>query len=192
MDSGQKIDLQLISEALRGNTSAFDELFARYESQIRSMLAQRCLSRDDAKDILQETFIRAYLNLEKFQPQYAFGQWIHTIARNLFIDYTRRRKGDYIEIESGHYETPCLAPNPEECVISKQNSRKLEQVLTTMPENYRIIIELRFFRELSYEEISEKLNMPMGTVKTQIHRARERFLKELNIGAAQDDYFMNK
>lgn len=172
-------ELDLLERALRGDRHAFDELAQGYSSSIRSMLISRNVSSADAQDILQETFIKAYVNLEKFNPEYTFGQWIYTIARNLFIDFTRRRRDDFLDVDGS--DTPCTTPNPEQSVINEQNGRQLLDALERMPRNYRRMIELRFYSDLSYEEISQRLGMPMGTVKTQIHRAREKFIKELGI-----------
>ena len=101
----------------------------------------------------------------------------YTIARNTFIDYIRKRREvlpiDNINLHDGIY----LAPNPEEHYIRAQQRRQLDSFLVKMKPKYRTLIELRFFKELTYEEIAEKLQLPMGTVKTQIHRAREQLCR---------------
>lgn len=179
MDSEFKIDARLVEETIRGRREAYDELFVRYSSQVQAMLTVRCLGNESqAKDITQEAFIKAFVNIEKFDPQYTFGQWIYTIARNLFIDYTRRRRSESCEVD---HEIPCYQPNPEQRVINSQNNRRIEEALHRLPIHYQKVFELRYMQDISYEEIAQELNLPLGTVKTQIHRARERFMRELGI-----------
>lgn len=170
-------DQQLVERALGGEPAAYGILFDRYRSQLYSATLSRCGDHHDAQDIMQETFVKAYLNLCSYNSNYTFGQWIYTIARNLFIDYTRKkRSGSAVFLDrDDHLNTPCDMPNPEECIISRQRTRQIDELLNSLPEHYRRMIELRFYMEYSYEEIAEKLGMPIGTVKTQIHRARERF-----------------
>lgn len=180
MDTEFKIeDSQLVEQTIAGRAEAYDELYARYSGGVLTMLTTRCAGDSaQAKDIMQEAFIKAFVNISKFDAQYTFGQWIHTIARNLFIDHTRRRRSEQQEVDT---DTPCTMPNPEQTVINKQNNSELEAAIKRLPTHYRTIFELRYLQDLSYEEIAEKLAIPMGTVKTQIYRARERFMKETGL-----------
>lgn len=180
MDTELKIaDSQLVEQTIAGNAEAYDKLYVRYSEGVLSTLTTRC-SGDvaRAKDIMQEAFIKAFVNIDKFDSQYTFGQWIHTIARNLFIDHTRRRRSQQQEVDTN---TPCTMPNPEQSVINTQNNNELEAAINRLPTHYRTIFELRYLQDLSYEEIVDKLEMPMGTVKTQIFRARERFMREMGL-----------
>lgn len=172
-------DSDLITQAMNNDATAFEALFARYSEPVYQMLLQKTGKSDDAKDLLQETFVRAFLNLHRYDSEYLFGQWIFTIARNIFIDFTRKRKDNFLSIDQpvSQINPPCGNMNPEESMISAQNSRQLDMFLDRLPPAYRQMIEMRYFREYSYEEIAEKLAMPIGTVKTQIHRARERLCK---------------
>lgn len=176
-------DLQLIEQTLAGNTICYECLFERYRRQLYAATLSKCGDEQDAGDIIQETYVKAYFNLPRYKAEYTFGQWVYTIARNLFIDFTRRKRsattivsidGTFGDGGTGGINPPCEAPNPEERIISRQNSRQLDALMDELPERYRTMIELRFMGEYSYEEIAEKLGMPIGTVKTQIHRARER------------------
>lgn len=180
MDTEFKVDIQLIEETIAGRREAYDELFAKYSGQVLHMLVRRCCGDEDqAKDIMQETFIKAFVNIEKFDTKYTFGQWIYTIARNLFIDHTRRKRSSMInEVD---LDTPCGQPDPEQRVISRQNNRKIEEAISRLPQNYQDVFELRYMRDMSYEEIAVALSIPIGTVKTHIHRTRERFLKEFGV-----------
>ena len=162
-------DQQLVERALDGDTVAFEHLFNRYRDSIYQLYVQRTSGRtDDASDLLQETFVKVYLNMQRYDSRYTFGQWVYTIARNTFIDYMRRKRDD---------TGPRGGPTPEERMITDQSRARLESLLERMSPRYRKLIELRFFKEYSYEEIAAELQLPMGTVKTQIHRAREQLCR---------------
>ena len=136
---------------------------------------------DDTNDLLQETFVKVFLKLHTYNPEHTFGKWVYTIARNTFIDFTRRRRDDTISIERAGETMGTLpapdSPTPEEHMITHQNAAQFELFLSKMAPRYRELIELRFFREFSYKEIADQLNLPIGTVKTQIHRAREQLCR---------------
>jgi RNA polymerase sigma-70 factor (ECF subfamily) len=178
-------DQQLVKSATDGDPGAFEHLFNRYREAIRQVCFQRTSGRgEDADDLLQETFIKVYLNLERYDGAYTFGQWIYTIARNTFVDLMRKRRDD-LSIDNLHSGSgaivPSQGPSPEESFIHSQQQAQLEHHMARMTPRYRRLIELRFLREFSYEEISAELSLPMGTVKTHIHRAREqlcRFITE--------------
>ena len=173
-------DAQLVTFALDGDSVAFETLIKRYREGIYNLCLQRTGGNvDDASDLMQETFVKVYVNLEKYDSKFTFGQWIYTIARNNFIDYVRRRRDD-LSIDS--LPSSPLTPvdneeTPEERIISAQHTVQLERCMAALPEKYRHMVELRFVKELSYEEIALQLGLPIGTVKTQIHRARERLCK---------------
>lgn len=175
-------DQQLVEQVLGGDSVAFEHLFNRYRDSIYQLYMQRTGGNgDDTDDLLQEAFVKAYLNLHRYKPDYTFGQWIYTIARNTFIDYVRRKRDDMVSIDKTSDSSGTLpaynAPSPEESLINDQNRDQLEAFILRMTPRYRQLIELRFFREFSYEEIAAELGLPMGTVKTQIHRAREQLCR---------------
>ena len=174
-------DRQLVEWTLEGDHTAFEYLFNRYRDAIRQLLTQRAGSSDDADDLLQETFIKVYLHLDRYNPAYTFGQWLYTIARNTFIDYVRRRQ-DELPIDERFSAPASPAPNPEESVIRLQQRSEIEYCLEHLAPRYNRLIRMRFLEEYSYEEIAEKLNLPLGTVKTQIHRARERMCELIRRG----------
>lgn len=175
-------DQQLIELILGGDTIAFEHLFNRYRDSMRQMYLQRTYGNsDDTDDLLQETFIKVYVNIHKYDPAYTFGQWLYTIARNTFVDYIRKRRDDLpietVQSSSSSIHTSSPTPTPEDSYIRFQQRAQLERILECMSPKYRLLIEMRFFKEYSYEEIAEELAMPMGTVKTQIHRAREQLCR---------------
>ena len=152
------------------------QLFNRYRDAIHRLFVQRLGGVNDADDLLQETFIKVYINLHRYSTDYTFGQWVYTIARNTFIDFVRRRQDD-LSIDERFSSPPSTAPTPEESVISLQQRTQIEHYLERLTPRYRTLIVMRFFDEYSYEEIAAKLTLPLGTVKTQIHRAREQMCK---------------
>ncbi|MBR5850699.1 MAG: RNA polymerase sigma factor [Alistipes sp.] len=166
-------DRQLVESALAGDDVAFAYLSNRYRDAIRQLLVQRVGSDDDADDLLQETFIKVYLHLDRYNPAYTFGQWIYTIARNTFIDFYRRRQEE-LPIDERFSAPAATTPNPEESVIRLQLRSQIDQCLNRLTPRYARLIRMRFLEEYSYEEIAERLEIPLGTVKTQIHRAREQ------------------
>ena len=169
-------DRQLARLVLGGDTAAFEYLFDRYRDAIHRLFLQRTGNAEDADDLLQETFIKVYMNLHRYSPEYTFGQWLYTIARNTFIDYVRKRQDD-LPIDEKFSSPASNTPTPEESVINSQQHHQIELCIARLPENYRRLIRMRFFDEYSYEEIAVKLSLPLGTVKTQIHRARERMCR---------------
>lgn len=171
-------DNELVQKALQGDSTSYEALFERHRSAILGALNSRC--KDDAlsEDLVQEAFIKAYLNLEKFDSKYSFAGWLARIAQNLFIDYTRKSKNKKMQGSDELMQIPS-GLNPEQSFISKEDNRRLNQALESLSPAYRQIIELRFWQDLTYEQIAAKLNLPIGTVKTQIFRARKSFIEHL-------------
>lgn len=179
-------DQRLAELVLEGDTAAFDTLFNRYRSSLVEYVRSKCGSAEDADDIIQETFVKVWFNIHRYNSAYTFGQWIYTIANNTFIDYMRKRRDD-LSIDSLRGTRDTLAgasstPTPEDNYINLQRRSALERYLSRMTPQYKTLIELRFFNEYSYDEIAEKLGIPLGTVKTQIHRAREQLCRFIAAG----------
>lgn len=174
-------DRALVALVLQGDNIAFEFLFNRYKDAIHRLFVQRTGNTLDADDLLQETFIKVYINILRYNPSFTFGQWVYTIARNTFIDFVRKRQED-LPIDDKFAAPPSTFPTPEESVINQQQQTQIQDYLTRMTPRYRQLIVLRFFDEYSYEEISVKLSLPLGTVKTQIHRAREQMCRLISDG----------
>ena len=162
-------DSSLVENTLKGDNFAFNELFSRYEKPLKNMLTKRGAAHISG-DIVQDSFIKAFINLDKYNPAYEFRQWIYTIAIRLHIDHTRKTKTETLQLDS--ISTPSTAPNPEQSIIENQLRAQLKDTIGRLPPIYKEVIELRFLDELSYEEITHKLNIPLGTVKTHIYRAK--------------------
>lgn len=174
-------DRELVRLVLEGDDAAFEYLFDRYREAIHRLLRQRLNGAHDADDLLQETFVKVYVNLHRYDPAYTFGQWVYTIARNTLIDFVRKRQED-LPIDERFAAPASSAPTPEESVINLQQRNQIERSIERLPLRYRTLIRMRFFDEYSYEEIAAKLSLPLGTVKTQIHRARERMCRLITSG----------
>lgn len=178
-------DRDLARLVVQGDDRAFEYLFNRYREAIYRLFVQRMGTTPDADDLLQETFIKVYIHIHRYSPEYTFGQWVYTIARNTFIDYVRKRQED-MSIDERFASPASNAPNPEESVINLQQRSQIDHYLGMLAPRYRRLIEMRFFEEYSYEEIAEKLALPMGTVKTQIHRAREQMCRLITAGGLKE------
>lgn len=174
-------DRRLVELVLEGDDRAFEYLFNRYRDAIHRLFVQRLGGVNDADDLLQETFIKVYINLHRYSTVYTFGQWVYTIARNTFIDFVRRRQED-LPFDEKFSAPVSSAPTPEERFINLQQRAQIDHYLGRLAPRYRQLIVMRFFDEYSYEEIAEKLALPLGTVKTQIHRAREQMCRLITAG----------
>jgi RNA polymerase sigma-70 factor (ECF subfamily) len=173
-------DYELVLQAMEGDQKAYGELLGRYRDAIYFMLLKMVNNPSDAEDLTIEAFGKAFKNIKQYTPNYAFSTWLFKIATNNCIDFIRKKKLNNISIDqSSHNEDsmPMTIPSdgldPEENLISQQKVILLRSVVAKLKPRYRKLIELRYFYEFSYEEISEELELPIGTVKAQLFRARE-------------------
>ncbi len=178
-------DFLLVESALAGEEKAFAKLMSRYKDAIYFMLLKMVNNKNDAEDLTLEAFGKAFKNLQQYSPNYAFSTWLFKIATNNCIDFLRKRRGVYVSIENnqenGENDAPIrlrsTEPNPEEKLIRIQKAFLMRKIVHRLKPRYRILVELRYFREFSYEEIAKELNLPLGTVKAQLFRAREMLFK---------------
>ena len=174
-------DYKLVRLAINGDETAFAKLLGRYKDAIYFMLLKMVNDRNDAEDLTLETFGKAFKNLHQYSPTYAFSTWLFKIASNNCIDFLRKKKGIHISLENNgdnndnieQVKLKTKEPNPEEKLIRKQKAILLHRVVRRLKPRYRTLVELRYFREYSYEEIAKELNLPLGTVKAQLFRARQ-------------------
>ena len=175
-------DWKLVQRARKtGDQKAYAELMGRYKDTIFFMLLKMVKSKDDADDLTIEAFGKAFRNLAQYTPDFAFSTWLFKIATNNCIDFIRRRKeavslDKTYETAEGNeisFEPKSDLLNPEEKTIKKQKIELMQAVVEKLQPRYRILVELRYFQEKSYEEIAQELNLPIGTVKAQLFRARE-------------------
>jgi RNA polymerase sigma-70 factor (ECF subfamily) len=178
-------DYLLVELALTGDEKAFAKLMSRYKDAIYFMLLKMVNNKNDAEDLTLEAFGKAFKNLQQYSPNYAFSTWLFKIATNNCIDFLRKRRGVYVSIENGNengdndppIRLRSLEPDPEEKLIRIQKAILMRKIVHRLKPRYRILVELRYFREYSYEEIAQELKLPLGTVKAQLFRAREMLFK---------------
>ncbi len=178
-------DFLLVEAALKGEEKAFAKLMSRYKDAIYFMLLKMVNNKNDAEDLTIEAFGKAFKNLHQYSPNYAFSTWLFKIATNNCIDFLRKRRGVFVSIENnqenGDSDSPIklrsTEPDPEEKLIRIQKAILMRRIVHRLKPRYRILVELRYFREFSYEEIAKELNLPLGTVKAQLFRAREMLFK---------------
>lgn len=175
-----KNDLELVERAKGGDQRAYASLMERYRETINYMILKMVHNRDDADDLTIEAFSKAFLQLEKYTPDFAFSTWLFKIAVNNAIDHIRKKRLKTLSIDDENDESTRILftnirnthPDPEEKFIRDQRATILRTILDELNPKYKSLVEMRYFDELSYEEIAEKLNMPLGTVKAQLFRAR--------------------
>jgi RNA polymerase sigma factor (sigma-70 family) len=178
-DKAQR-DFMLVQRAVEGDQRAYAELMGRYRDAIYYMLLKMVNNASDAEDLTIEAFGKAFKNIQQYAPNYAFSTWLFKIATNNCIDFIRKKKTSHVSLDHSNEEheratkdiqAPVL--DPEESLINEQKIRLMRSLVSKLKPRYRKLIELRYFSELSYEEIAEELELPIGTVKAQLFRARE-------------------
>lgn len=175
-------DQQLVREALEGNEKAFARLLFRYKDSIYYMILKMVKNKNDAEDLTLEAFGKAFTNLNVYSTDFAFSTWLYRIATNNCIDFLRKQKGVHFSLdmnqdseqEGNNLKLRSSVPDPEERLILKQRSKILQGFIKKLKPQYQVLIELRYFKEYSYEEIAKELNLPLGTVKVQLFRARNK------------------
>ncbi|MGM0666923.1 MAG: RNA polymerase sigma factor [Bacteroidota bacterium] len=180
-------DLRLVNLAIDGDERAYAELMNRYRDSIYYMLLKMVNNPSDADDLTIEAFGKAFKNIQLYTPNFAFSTWLFRIATNNCIDFIRKKKSapTAIDQQQGEQDDPASnlqseLPGPEEEMMQKQKIKHLSHVVSQLKPKYRQLIELRFYKEYSYEEIANELNLPLGTVKAQIFRAKELLYNILN------------
>tara|TARA_B100001093_G_scaffold62208_1_gene52281 strand:- start:21056 stop:21658 length:603 start_codon:yes stop_codon:yes gene_type:complete len=180
-------DLKLINRALeQGDTTAYNELMKLYRDPLYFMLLEKVGDQELAKDLTIEALGKAFKKLHMYTPNYTFSTWLFTVARNNCIDYLRKNKIKTTSIDQftidndgkkNKIDIPSEDLNPEGILIKKQKIAILRQVVDKLKPKYRELVKLRYFKEMSYEEISSLLQIPIGTVKAQLYRSREQLFQ---------------
>lgn len=173
-------DFLLVQQATRGDQKAYADLMGRYKDAIYYMLLKMVNNASDAEDLTIEAFGKAFKNIQQYTPNYAFSTWLFKIATNNCIDFIRKRKALTVSLDQNDDDPDksspdIMAPNldPEEEMIKSQKQKMMREIVSKLKPRYRKLIELRYFKEFSYEEIADELELPIGTVKAQLFRARE-------------------
>ncbi|WP_273853857.1 RNA polymerase sigma factor SigW [Guptibacillus spartinae] len=178
---------RIVLKVRKGDHNAFGELVELYKDRVFALTYRMLGNRQEAEDVAQEAFIRAYTNIDRYQIDRKFSTWLYRIATNLSIDRMRKKKPDYyLDAEVAGTEGLTMysqvsteEPLPEEEVVSLEAQEGIHQAILSLPAKYRSAITLKYIQELSLKEISEILDLPVGTVKTRIHRGREALRKQL-------------
>lgn len=174
-----KDDLELVRQAKEGNEKAFASLMNRYRDSIYYMLLKMVNNPYDAEDLTIEAFGKAFRNIESYTPKYAFSTWLFKIATNNCVDFIRKKQVSISPLDHSQETIDNVTvniqsdlPDPEETLINIQKIDALKEIVNQLKPGYRALIELRYYMEYSYEEIASELNIPIGTVKAQLYRAK--------------------
>lgn len=176
-----------IKQVIKGDQDAFGEIVEIYKNSVYQLCYRMIGNQHEAEDLAQEAFLRAYVNIKSFNQELKFSTWLFRIATNLCIDRIRKKKPDYyLDAEvSGtegltmYSQIPSGTPLPESQLESLELHETVQKEILKLPEKYRTVIVLKYIEELSLNEISEILDLPLGTVKTRIHRGREALRQQL-------------
>ncbi len=183
-------DQEVVAWALEGLEAAYQELISRYQRPVFSLIYRMVRDRELAEDLTQETFIKVLNAIDRYRPEYKFSSWIFKIANNAAIDHLRRKELDTLSLEGAPYATTQerieatalqigdRSESPLEELEARELGGAIEQAIAALRPEYRSCIMLRHIEGRPYEEIADILDLPLGTVKTYIHRARAE-LKEL-------------
>jgi RNA polymerase sigma-70 factor (ECF subfamily) len=174
-------DFKLVELAKNGDQNAFAELMKRYNRSLYHTILKMIRNVDDAEDLTIEAFAKAFKNLDKFKEDYTFSTWLFRIATNNCIDFIRKKKMNTLSLNNmftgdGGEEVGLDIPdesNPQEEAIRSQKIALMQNLVSKLPTKYRKLVTMRYFEEMAYQEIADELELPIGTVKAQLHRARE-------------------
>lgn len=180
-------DYQLVCQAVEQNDqAAYAALMERYRDSIFHTMLKMVRNRNDAEDLTIEAFGKAFRKLASYTPSYAFSTWLFKIATNNCIDFIRKQRMKTLSIDEPLEEDGdkdfsnnlrATSLDPEERFIKQQRRKIMRELMQRLSDKYRIMIELRYFEELSYQEIADKLELPIGTVKAQLFRAKELLME---------------
>jgi RNA polymerase sigma factor (sigma-70 family) len=176
-------DFKLIDMAVGGDDKAYAKLLQRYRKPVYHLILKMVRNVDDAEDLVMESFSKAFRSLHKFKKDFTFSTWLFRIATNNTIDHIRRRRLNTMSIENTYMDDDGQSVsidvqdmgvlNPQDEAIKAQKEELIQAFVSMLPAKYQKLVRLRYFHELSYEEIAAELEAPLGTVKAQLHRARE-------------------
>ena len=176
-------DLELIRQTLNGQTEAFGNLICKYQDRLFNGMVQIMRNEPEAEDVVQDAFVLAFTKLESFKGNSAFFTWLYRIAYNVAVTRLRRRKPTLPlegKGESGRLDFPGSGPAPDEGIQKREQVNQLNQALDRLSHEHRAILILREMDELDYDAISEILDLPIGTVRSRLHRARSQLRDHLD------------
>src|SRR6476659_1100894 len=168
-----------VDQALHGDRSAFGQLMHRYAGAVYNLAYRMLGNAEDAEDASQEIFLRAYTRLASFDRQRRFSTWLLSVGSNYCIDRLRRRRFSWLTLDDAAFALPSKERGPERIALDHEQQAIIQQALQQLPENYRMVTVLRYWSDLSYEEIANVTGLPESTIKTRLHRARHMLAKAL-------------
>lgn len=168
-----------VGQALGGDHAAFGQLMHRYAGAVYNLAYRMLGSAEDAEDASQEIFLRAYTRLASFDRQRRFSTWLLSIGSNYCIDRLRRRRFAWMTLDDAAFALPSKERSPERIALDHEQQAIIQRALQQMPEHYRMVTVLRYWSDLSYEEIASVTGLPESTIKTRLHRARHMLAKAL-------------
>lgn len=169
-------DQQIVEKILKGQGELYEEIIRRYKNGVYSLCLRMIRNNEDAKDLAQDAFFKAYQNLAKYNPEYKFSAWIFKVASNICVDYLRKTKAQTLPYDD-KISMPHDTASAEDIYIHNNNRRQIEKAIQELPEEYRVLVVLYHKEGLSYEQMCQMLKLPMSKVKNRLHRARNK-LKE--------------
>jgi len=182
-----QVDFKLVLEARDGKSEqAYSKLMSKYRDSIYFMMLKMVKNTDDAEDLTIEAFGKAFNRIHQYTPKFAFSTWLFRIATNNCIDFIRKKKMVTLSLDrsvedgeggSMYMDLKATTLDPEEKMVRKQKIKIMREIVDQLKPRYKELVVLRYFRELSYEEIAEETELPLGTVKAQLFRAREQLSK---------------
>lgn len=179
-------DDKLVKRAIVGDQDAFKALMNKYQKPLYYHIIKMVKNNEQVEDIIQESFVKAFSNLDSYNTNYAFSTWLYRITTNHTIDYLRKKKlqttsiNEPIRAKDGEMQFQIIGnAETDRKIIRKERKKIVSDAIQNLPEKYREVIEMRHLEEMSYQEISEQLDLPLGTVKAHIFRAREMLYKAL-------------
>lgn len=183
----KKDDVDLVKKAKEGDSKAYDQLTLLYKDVVYSIVYRMVHNKQEAEDLTQEAFIKAYKSINSFNEEYAFSTWLFKIATNNCIDFFRKRKlktysmDETVKYKDDEFKQEYATDDPdiEHDLVADERTQIIRTAIEQLPKKYRIVIELRHTKEHSYEQIAEELDLPLGTIKARIFRAREMLNKSL-------------
>ena len=181
-------DAETVAAILKGEREQFSDLVKRYQGRLVNYLFRLLRNTEEAQDLAQEVFVKIYLALDRYDPRYKFSTWLFRVAQNAAIDKIRKRRLKLVSMdrpgdrddESRSWEFPSPDPSPYRNLRNRERGEAIQEVIDQLPWEYRELIVLRHYGELSYDEIANLKKMPLGTVKNKLFRGRQMMKEKLH------------
>jgi RNA polymerase sigma-70 factor (ECF subfamily) len=175
----QAEEIGWIEQTLHGDRAAFSQLMHRYTGAVYNLAYRMLGNAEDAEDASQEIFLRAYTRLASFDRERRFSTWLLSIGSNYCIDRLRRRRFNWMTLDDAAFSLPSAERGPERSALDHEQRATVQRALQKLPDNYRLVTVLRYWQDLSYEEIARATGLTESAIKTRLHRARHMLAEAL-------------